>query len=111
MEFWVEFIQENVISVLTMIATILLVLKSVAAHFKGITDLVRNKAENADIQDIKKMMGYLLEVDAVDIKTKLQSKIIPEELKEELREAYKHITEEKDKVGISIEEAKEKLEI
>ncbi len=111
MEFWIEFIRENVISILTMIATILLVLKSVASHFQGLTNIIKNKAENADIEDVKHMLECLLEVDAADIKTKLQSKIIPEELKEEYREAYKHIKEEQGKITHSVDEAKEKLNI
>ncbi len=110
-EFWLNFIQENIVNILTMILTILVVLKSVTSHFDGIANTVKGKAETKDVSTLLEYMKEIVELEELDAEIKLQSKIIPEGIKNEYVKVLSKYGKDEKGLQDTIEQVKEKLNI
>lgn len=102
MEFWLEFIQEHVVTAGLLIVTLLSIVSRLKKHLRVMFSIVKEKADTADLREVLDKVNTIDTKEKLNndilinfIKSQLKSRVIDEDIKEE----YKKLIELYEKMG------------
>lgn len=92
MEFWLEFIQEHVVTAGLLIVTLLSIVSRLKKHLRVMFNIVKEKADTKDLREVLDKVNTIDTKEKINneilinfIKSQLNSRVIGDEIKEEYR--------------------------